>query len=145
MSPFSRRYALFALAAAPVVLMAAARGETHGGAPQASAASSLSLSLPVAFLVAAPVGFLAGGVTLTVMSVDASARGIVAVVRRASDGVEASLEFSGDVGVSALFGVAAVISVTTVVAGWLLSVAGEVICIVPNALGEALLHNEKVR
>lgn len=145
MSPLPRRRALLSLAVAPLVFMAAARCEAQTGAPAASAASSLSLSLPVAFLVAAPVGFLAGGVTLMVMSVDASARGIVAVVRRTSDGVEASLEFSGDVGVSALFGVAAVISVTTVVAGWLLSVAGEVICIVPNALGEALLHNEKVR
>lgn len=144
MSALTRRRALFSLAAMPLALMAAASVEAQTGAPQASAASSLSLSLPVAFLVAAPVGFLAGGVTLTVMSVDASARGVVAVVRRASDGAEASLEFSGDVGASALFGIAAVISVTTVVAGWLLSVAGEVICIVPNALGEALLYNEKV-
>lgn len=144
MSTMSRRRALFSLAAAPLALLQAARSEAHTGAPEASAASSLSLSLPVAFLVAAPVGFLAGGVTLTVMSVDASARGVVAVVRRSSDGADASLEFSGDVGVSALFGIAAVISVTTVVAGWLLSVAGEVVCIVPNAIGEALLYNEKV-
>ena len=37
------------------------------------------------------------------------------------------------------------ISVTVIAAGWLLSVAGEVICLVPNALGESLLYNERIR
>ena len=37
------------------------------------------------------------------------------------------------------------ISVTAIAAGWLLSVAGEVVCLVPNALGESLLYNERIR
>jgi hypothetical protein len=38
-----------------------------------------------------------------------------------------------------------VLSVTVVAAGWLLSAAGEVICLIPNALGESLLYNERLR
>ena len=37
-----------------------------------------------------------------------------------------------------------VVTVTAVSAGWLLSTAGEVIALVPNTLGRALLHHEEV-
>lgn len=140
----SRRAALFALAAIPAAL-AAGRSAAHTGAPEASAASSLSLSLPVAVLIAAPVAFLVAGAVLTVTAVEASAHGTVWVVRRTSDGVTASLRVSGELAASVAVGIGTAISVTVVAAGWLLSVAGEVLCIVPNALGESLLYNERIR
>lgn len=141
----SRRRACFSLAAVPLALAAAGKASAHSGAPEASAASSLSLSLPVAVLVAAPVAFLFAGAVLTVTAIEASTVGAVWIVRRASDGVGASLRVSGELAASAAIGVGTAISVTVVAAGWLLSVAGEVLCIVPNALGEALLYNERVR
>lgn len=147
-SAFARRRACFSLAALPLAVAStglAGKAAAHTGAPELSAASSLSLSLPVAVLVAAPAAFLFAGAVLTVTAIEASAQGAVWIVRRASDGVAASLRVSGELAASAAVGIGTAISVTAVAAGWLLSVAGEVLCIVPNALGEALLYNERVR
>ena len=62
-----------------------------------------------------------------------------------SDGATANLRVSVDSPPASRSASVPAISVTVVAAGWLLSVAGEVICIVPNALGESLLYNERVR
>jgi hypothetical protein len=40
--------------------------------------------------------------------------------------------------------VGAAVTVTAVSAGWVLSAAGQVIAFVPNELGKALLHNERI-
>lgn len=142
----SRRRALRALASlgftATLALPFSCRA--HGGA-EASTASSLSLSLPVAVLSIAPVMILAAGATLSVVAVEASATGTVWVLRRASDGATASLRFSGEAAAASMVAAGTLVSVTVVAAGWLLSVAGEVLCLVPNALGESLLYNERIR
>ncbi len=143
----SRRHALRALvglALAPAALLTTP-SRAHGDASDASTASSLSLSLPVAVLSAAPVMILSAGAVLTVVAVEASATGTVWLLRRASDGATASLRFTGQVAAASLAGAGTAISVTVIAAGWLLSVAGEVICLVPNALGESLLYNERIR
>ena len=107
----------------------------HGG----SELSALS-ALPVAVSVAAPVGLLVSGVVLTVVAVEAASGVTVWVLERASDGVQASVQLSA--GASAVVGASVVVS--AVATGWVLSVAGEAIAFVPNALGEALLHNERI-
>ena len=61
------------------------------------------------------------------------------------DGATASLRFSGQAAASTAIAAGTVLSVTVVAAGWLLSAAGEVICLIPNALGESLLYNERLR
>lgn len=144
----SRRRALRSLcgiALAPAAALFAGPTCAHGGASDASAASSLFLSLPIAVLGAAPVMILSAGAVLTVVAVEASAAGTVWLLRRASDGATASLRFSSQAAAASLVGAGTAISVTVIAAGWLLSVAGEVICLVPNALGESLLHNERIR
>lgn len=110
---------------------------------EASEASALS-ALPVAVSVAAPVFLLSAGVTLTVVAVEASVTGTVWVLERASDGARTSLRVSTQVvgGVSVLAGTSVLVAATA--AGWILSAAGEVIAFVPNELGRALLHNERV-
>jgi hypothetical protein len=105
----------------------------------ASQASALSL-LPVAVSVAAPMALLSAGAVLTVVAVEASARGTVWVLERTSDGARASVNFSGKA--SAALGTAVVI--TVIGSGYLLSAAGEAIAFVPNAIGTALLHNEQL-
>jgi len=137
--------ALIGLTLAPAAALLAAPSRAHGGVSDASAASSLSLSLPVAVLSAAPLAILSAGAVLTVVAVEASATGTVWLLRRASDGVTASLRFSGEAAAASLVAAGTVVSVTAVAAGWLLSVAGEVLCLVPNALGESLLYNERIR
>jgi hypothetical protein len=136
--------ALFVLALAPCAAMLSANSHAHGGA-DASAASSLSLAFPVAVLSVAPVAILSSGVALTVIAVEATASGMVWLLRRASDGATASLRFSGQAATSTAIAAGTVLSVTVVTGGWLLSAAGEVICLIPNALGESLLYNERLR
>ena len=142
----SRRRAmqmLAGLALAPAAALLPDAAHAHG--VDASAASSLSLAFPVAVLSVAPIAILGAGVALTVIAVEATASGTVWLLRRASDGATASLRFSGNAVASAAIAAGPVLSVTVVAAGWLLSAAGEVICLVPNALGESLLYNERLR
>ena len=111
--------------------------------PAASEASAVSM-LPVAVSVAAPVLLFSAGATLTVVAVSSVAEGTVWVLERASDGARASLTVSGQVagGVSVVAGTA--VLVTAFSAGWVLSAAGQAIADVPNSVGQALLHNERV-
>jgi len=144
MQAMNRRRALALLVAAPVVLTAAPHAHARGGLSEASAAASLLSGLPVALSVTAPVMILAAGAVLTVAAVDASARGTVWVLERASDGARASVEFSLEAAGASAVAIGTVVVVTALAAGWLLSAAGEAICFVPNALGEALLYNERI-
>jgi hypothetical protein len=144
----SRRRALellAGLALAPAATLMPQISRAHGSAADASTASSLSLAFPVAVLSLAPVAILGSGVALTVIAIETTASGTVWLLRRASDGATASLRFSGQVATSTAIAAGTVLSVTVVAAGWLLSLAGEVICLIPNALGESLLYNERMR
>ena len=105
--------------------------------------SALSM-LPVAVSVAAPVALLSAGAALTVVAVEASATGTVWVLERASDGVRGSVLLSADVAHGASVLVGSAVLVTALSAGWVLSAAGKAIAFVPNELGRALLHNERV-
>ena len=91
-----------------------------------------------------PAALAVSGAVLVVKAVEVSARGTVIVLERASDGARASVELSGRAasGASVLVGQSAV--VTVIGAGVLLSAAGEVLCFIPNELGRALLHNERL-
>jgi hypothetical protein len=87
---------------------------------------------------------LSGGVMLTVVAVEASAEGTVWVLERASDGARASVTLSAvaAAGLSVAAGTAVV--VTAFSAGWVLSAAGKAIAYIPNEIGAALLHNERL-
>src|SRR5258705_12598565 len=88
----ARRIALCALSAVAISMAPLSPAQAHTNA--SSELSALSL-LPVAVSVAAPVALLAGGVSLTVVAVEASATGTALVVERASDGIRETLYFSG--------------------------------------------------
>lgn len=117
--------------------LAAGPAAARGADP--SEASALSL-LPVALVVAVPAGLLSGGAMLTVRSVEAAADGSVWVLERASDGARLSVKLAGGASVA----VGAAVEVTALSTGWVLSTAGRVLCVVPNAVGQALLHHERV-
>ena len=99
----------------------------------ASAAAGAVVALPAALSV--------GGAVLTVKAVQASATGTVYLLERASDGAQASVEVSGRAASGA---VGTVLTCTVIGTGVILSAAGEVLAFVPNALGRALLHNERL-
>ena len=66
------------------------------------------------------------------------------MLERVSDGAQASIEVAGNGirGASMVTGASVVVSV--VGAAVVLSAAGEAIAFIPNALGRALLHNERL-
>lgn len=127
-----------AAAALSAALMSSANAHS-----EVSEASALSL-LPVAVSVAAPSMILGAGAVLTVVSIQASATGTVWVLERASDGARASVQLGGQaIGAMSLAAGSAVL-VTAMSTGWLISAAGHALAFIPNQLGAALLHNERI-
>lgn len=108
----------------------------QGGASELSVLSAL----PVAVSVAVPAGLLVSGAVLTVVAVDAASGATVWVLERASDGARFSLRLSHAASVV----VGGTLVVSAIAAGWVLSAAGEAVCFVPNELGRALLHDERI-
>ncbi len=100
--------------------------------------------LPLAVSLAAPVMILSAGATLAVASVEVAGEGAVWVLQRASDGARASLRVSGQLAQGASVAVGTVVTVSAVSTGWLLSAAGQALCFIPNEIGKALPHNERV-
>lgn len=131
---------------------------TAGMAPahargEASALSSLS-ALPLASIVAGsavagsvaavPLALSVTGAVLTVRAVEASANGVVLVLERASDGARASIELVGRGLAGLAVGVGTVLGCSVIGTGVVLSVSSEAIAFLPNALGHALLHDERL-
>jgi hypothetical protein len=107
-----------------------------GGASVAGASATAVVAVPAALSV--------GGSVLTVIAVEASVDGTVCLLERASDGARASIRIAGRVAEGAAIAVGTTVAVSVIGAGVVLSTAGEVIAFLPNALGRALLHNERL-
>ncbi len=118
---------------ASVLVTASAVGasaDSVGGVVKASAV------LPAALSVA--------GSMLTVVAVEASADGTVYVLERASDGARASIRVAGRAANCVSAAVGTGVTVSVIGSGVVLSAAGEVLAFVPNAIGRALLYNERL-
>lgn len=95
-------------------------------------------------VVAIPVALSVGGATLVVKAVEASAIGTVYLLERASDGAQASIEVAGKGSRAVVHGVGTAVECSLVTGGVVLSVAGAVIAFIPDAIGQALLYNERL-
>lgn len=115
-------------------------GAHNDGLSEASALSAL----PVAISISAPVLSVAAGSVLVLASVEVVADGTVWVLQRASDGARIVVKWSAISAGMASVAVGTAITVTAVSAGWVLSTAGTVLALIPNELGRALLHHERV-
>ncbi|QTD45875.1 hypothetical protein [Ottowia testudinis] len=143
--------------ATAAVLCASAMLAAHHAQAQSEVSVGLSM-LPVASVVGAasvagaaassvvavPAALLVSGAVLTVKAVEVSARGTVFVLERASDGAAVSVELGASAAGSVALGVGASVVATVIASGVILSAAGEVLCFIPNAIGRALLHNERI-
>lgn len=145
----NNKFAIHAVAACAMLFGTVASFNVQAQ-PEMSALSAVS-ALPIASVMvtgraalAVPVVLSTAGAVLVVRTVETSVRGTMVVLERASDGVQTSIEIVGKnlAGVSMVAGTAVVVSV--VGAGVVLSAAGQAIAFIPNALGRALLHNERV-
>lgn len=144
------------------VLAAAMLVCTLAGTPQpaqAQSEASVVLSvLPVASVVGAasavgvgastvaslPLALSVGGAVLVIEAVEASAHSTVYLLKRASDGAQVSVQVSGHAVSATAYGVGTVITCSVLASGVILSAAGEVLAFIPNALGRALLHDERL-
>ena len=132
------------------VLCAGALLAAPGARAQSEASVGLSL-LPVASVVgtasaavAVPAVLLVSGAVLTVKAVEVSARGTVVVLERASDGAAASIELGAAAAGGVALSVGASVTTTVIASGVVLSAAGEALCFIPNAIGRALLYDERI-
>lgn len=135
-----------------VVLLAGAPARAQSEAsvalsvlPVASVAGSVGMAGAAASAaVALPVALAASGAVLTVRAVQASAQGTVIVLERLSDGAVASVEVASELAGGLALSVGAVVMTTVIASGVILSAAGEALVFIPNAIGRALLHSERV-
>lgn len=137
------RHTLVAAGIALAVAVAPARAQSE--------ASLMLSALPVASVVggaaalsAVPVALTISGAVLVVRTVEVSAQGTVIVLERLSDGARASIELGANAAGTASVVVGSSVVVSVMGAGVVLSMAGEVLCFIPNELGRALLHNERL-
>jgi len=137
--------ALAALLAGALLVTAAQPSAAARERPARTASEASAISMvPVALSVAAPVGLLAGGAALTVVAVESASEGTVWVLERASDGMRASVRFTEAAAGSASVALATTVVVAAVSTGWILSAGGRALCFVPNEVGRALMHHERV-
>jgi hypothetical protein len=143
---------LLTLATLTLALSLGAPVQAHLTPSEASATLSVApialsvgaVSATGAALSAVPVGLLSAGVTLTVVSVEVVGTATVWVLERASDGARISIKASGKLAEGVVVSTGAAVAVSVIGAGTVLSAAGQVICFIPNEIGKALLHNERV-
>lgn len=102
----------------------------------ASAATGTVLAVPLVLSTA--------GTVLVIKAVEVTATGSVCLLERASDGAQVSVAILSGGAAAASMGVGTLVTVSVIGAGVVLSTAGEVLAFIPNALGHALLHNERV-
>lgn len=142
-----KRFAASLLAS---ILFASSIAQSAHAQSDASTLSAIS-ALPVASVVvsagsviAVPAMLSVAGTVLVVKAVEASAHATVIVLERASDDARVSLRIAGNGLAASGMAVGTAVVVSVIGAGVILSAAGEAIAFIPNALGQALLHNERL-
>lgn len=95
-------------------------------------------------VLAVPAVLAVSGAVLIVKVVEVTARGTVYVLERASDGARASIELGGKALKGGALVVGSTVAVSVIGSGIVLSALGEAIAFVPNELGRALLHSERL-
>ena len=112
-----------------------------------SAISAMPLASIVAggsAVVALPLVLSATGTVLMVRAVEVSATGTVYLLERASDASRVSVSVLSGGAAAASASVGTLVTVGVIDAGTVLSAAGEVLAFITNAVGRALLHNQRL-
>lgn len=129
-----------------VLAMAVALGSASAQTRGDRAASELSAvsMLPVALSVTAPALLLGSAGAMTVVAVEKASDATVWVFERASDGARTSVRFAGQAAGGLSLAVGTTVAVSTTSTGWVLHQAGRALAFVPNEVGRALLHHERI-
>jgi hypothetical protein len=144
-------YALFWVIASTVAGAVATPAHAKNGLSELSevavmpvASVVVAASAVATIAVATPIALATDGAVLSVIAVKASAQGTVFVLERASDGARVSVEIAGKLAKSTALALNSTVKVSLLAAGTVLSVAGEVLAIIPSAIGAELLHSERI-
>ena len=143
--------------AASVLLVSAGVGFSSKSYAQSEVSVALSM-LPVASVattgvgastaagasIAAPVILSVAGAVFVVKLVEVTVRGTVYVIERASDGARVSVEIVAQGVKHTALSAGTAVTVSVIGSGIVLSALGEAIAFIPNELGRALLHNERI-
>lgn len=144
------RALLAVVCAAALLAVTPARAQSEASValsvlPVASVVGSVGAAgVAASTAVALPIALAATGAVLTVRAVEASAHGTLIVLERLSDGAVASIELASELAGSLALSVGAAVTTTVIASGVILSAAGEALIFVPNAIGRALLHSERI-
>lgn len=84
------------------------------------------------------------GSVFVIKAVEVSAKGTVYILERVSDGLRISVELASSAAKQLSNAVGTMVTVSTTASGIILIASGEVLAFIPNELGQALLHNERV-
>lgn len=138
----------FAAAFSLAFVAGAARAQSEASAfgdlsalPIASVAGALQAGGASAAL---PAALAASGAVFVVKGVAASAYATVYTLEGISDGARISVEIAGRGARQASVVTGTVVTATTISTGTVLAAGSEAIAFIPNALGRALLHNERI-
>jgi hypothetical protein len=112
--------------------------------PVASVASVAGASQAGGASAALPAALAASGAVFVVKGVEASAYATVYTLEGVSDGARISVEIAGRGARQASVVASTVVTATTISTGTVLAAGSEAIAFIPNALGRALLHNERI-
>ena len=116
----------------------------------------LALSLPTAVLSTAvagaagisahttPQAWLSTGAVLSVISVQSDKEGVSALLESPADGSRYSVHIAGRLLDGIVLAPSAVVCITVLSTGALLTTAGRALAFIPNAAGQALFHHERV-
>lgn len=122
----------------------APQASAHGDGSTALSNASGFLALGSASVVVGSLSLVAGSGAVVVETVQAVGGASMVVLRGASDGVSATVRFSGNVAGGASLVVGASVTLVAEATGYLLVSAGRVIAFIPNEIGRSLLHHSRV-
>jgi hypothetical protein len=144
MKTIRQSFAVLALAVSATVLLPPKPAHAQTELSVLSAMSALPIASVIGATVAIPVALSTAGAVLVIKTVQVTARGTVYLLERASDGAAASIEILGASAAGASVAVGAVVTVTAISTGVILSTASQAIAFIPNEIGRALFYNERV-
>lgn len=125
-------------------LTATSTAQAQSTTYDASMASGMSVAIPVAVVGLSAATAIAGLTSLTVKAVELSARGASVVVEGIANGISQTVEFTVDAVSGFAVGVGTVLSATAVTGGVLLYDGSRAVALMPNALGQNLMHHERL-
>ena len=139
---FKKLSLISALCASSLMPLAAQAGN---GCPSCGPSNgSEALSMGMGFLVLGSMSMVAGSGQLVVDTVKTAADGVTVVLKGSTQAASATIKLSGK-GVEKLaLASGAVVEVSALTTGYLLVSAGQVLAFIPNEIGNALMHHQKI-